>query len=97
MPGTDVMAYGGTRQEGQKPRALVIINPGNPVGNCLSYDNLVDLVKLCKKEGLVLLADEVYQVPFPSYHDLLPSLQDLLPPQTSSAFHTSGAITLQIA
>jgi len=49
------------RQEGQKPRALVIINPGNPVGNCLSYDNLVDLVKLCKKEGLVLLADEVYQ------------------------------------
>ncbi|EKX38132.1 hypothetical protein GUITHDRAFT_77426 [Guillardia theta CCMP2712] len=49
------------RVQGAKPKALVLINPGNPVGNCLSYDNLVDLVKLCKAEGLVLLADEVYQ------------------------------------
>ena len=49
------------RKRGLNPKALVIINPGNPVGNCLSYSNLVDLVKLCRKERLVLLADEVYQ------------------------------------
>jgi len=49
------------KQNGLNPKALVIINPGNPVGNCLSYSNLVDLVKLCRRERLVLLADEVYQ------------------------------------
>ena len=49
------------REKGSNPKALVVINPGNPVGNCLSYDNIVELVKLCKIEGLVLLADEVYQ------------------------------------
>eukprot|EP00802_Teleaulax_amphioxeia_P004327 Tamp_04331.p1 GENE.Tamp_04331~~Tamp_04331.p1 ORF type:complete len:794 (-),score=155.13 Tamp_04331:646-3027(-) len=49
------------REVGHTPKALVIINPGNPVGNCLSYSNLVDLVKFCRRERLVLLADEVYQ------------------------------------
>ena len=50
------------RDKGQNPKALVIINPGNPVGNCLSYSNLVDLIKLCRRERLVLLADEVFCV-----------------------------------
>ena len=50
-----------SRESGNNPRALVVINPGNPMGNCLSYSNLVDLVKLCRRERLVLLADEVYQ------------------------------------
>uniref|UniRef100_A0A6T8PJA8 Calmodulin n=1 Tax=Hemiselmis andersenii TaxID=464988 RepID=A0A6T8PJA8_HEMAN len=50
-----------TRARGHTPKALVIINPGNPVGNCLSYDNIAELVRLCKAEKLVLLADEVYQ------------------------------------
>ena len=49
------------RGAGATPKALVIINPGNPVGSCLSYDNLVDLVRLCRRERLVLIADEVYQ------------------------------------
>ena len=47
-------AIAASRDQGQKPKALVIINPGNPVGNCLSYSNLVDLVKLCRKERLVV-------------------------------------------
>ena len=42
-------------------RALVVINPGNPTGQILSYENQVDVVKFCKEEGIVLLADEVYQ------------------------------------
>ncbi|RZC72088.1 hypothetical protein C5167_035262 [Papaver somniferum] len=42
-------------------RAMVIINPGNPTGQCLSIDNLQELLRFCSREKLVLLADEVYQ------------------------------------
>lgn len=49
------------RQEGKAVRGLVFINPGNPTGQCLSYDNLRDLIKFAGDEGIVLMADEVYQ------------------------------------
>lgn len=49
------------RASGTNVRALVFINPGNPTGQCLTADNLKDLCKLAYEEGLVLLADEVYQ------------------------------------
>ncbi|XP_029123125.1 glutamate--glyoxylate aminotransferase 2 isoform X2 [Elaeis guineensis] len=42
-------------------RAMVIINPGNPTGQCLSEANIRELLKFCFQENLVLLADEVYQ------------------------------------
>jgi len=44
-----------------KPRGLVLINPGNPTGQILTYDNIRDLIKFCASEKLVLFADEVYQ------------------------------------
>ncbi|KAK3086013.1 hypothetical protein FSP39_012147 [Pinctada imbricata] len=43
------------------PRALVVINPGNPTGQVLSRENIVDIIKFAKKEKLFLMADEVYQ------------------------------------
>lgn len=43
------------------PRALVVINPGNPTGSVLSRQNIEDIVKFAKDEGLFILADEVYQ------------------------------------
>lgn len=46
---------------GVLPRALVLINPGNPTGQVLSKANLEEIVKFCHKTGMVLLADEVYQ------------------------------------
>lgn len=49
------------RERGICVRALVFINPGNPTGQCLEESNLVDLIKFCYDEGLVLCADEVYQ------------------------------------
>ncbi|CAO0795806.1 unnamed protein product [Mucor circinelloides] len=49
------------RKQGTDVRALVIINPGNPTGQCLDADNLREIVSFCYKERLVLLADEVYQ------------------------------------
>ena len=42
-------------------RAMVIINPGNPTGQCLSEANLREILNFCFQEGLVLLGDEVYQ------------------------------------
>lgn len=48
-------------KDGIEPKALAIINPGNPVGSVLTYDEQKELVKLCEKYNIVLLADEVYQ------------------------------------
>ena len=42
-------------------RGLVVINPGNPTGNCLPEEDMREIVRLCAEEGLVLMADEVYQ------------------------------------
>jgi len=48
-------------KEGTKPKALVIINPGNPTGSVLTLDIMKQLVNVADRYGLVLLADEVYQ------------------------------------
>ena len=40
---------------------MVIINPGNPTGQCLSEANLREILNFCYQENLVLLGDEVYQ------------------------------------
>lgn len=34
---------------------------GNPTGQCLSYQNLEDIIKFAHEENIVLMADEVYQ------------------------------------
>ncbi|GAA5913036.1 hypothetical protein JCM6882_005543 [Rhodosporidiobolus microsporus] len=49
------------RQEGTTLKGMVVINPGNPTGNCLSKENMEDIIKLCYEERIVLFADEVYQ------------------------------------
>lgn len=49
------------RTQGTEVRALCIINPGNPTGSCFTQDTLKEIVAFCKREGLILLADEVYQ------------------------------------
>ncbi|KAF3792242.1 putative alanine aminotransferase [Nymphaea thermarum] len=49
------------RSKGITVRALVVINPGNPTGQVLAEQNQREVVDFCKNEGLVLLADEVYQ------------------------------------
>mmetsp|Transcript_19821 Transcript_19821/g.57879 ORF Transcript_19821/g.57879 Transcript_19821/m.57879 type:complete len:537 (-) Transcript_19821:22-1632(-) len=49
------------RSAGTAVRGLVVINPGNPTGQTLSEENMMDVVRFCAKEKLVLFADEVYQ------------------------------------
>ncbi|XP_020901579.1 alanine aminotransferase 2 isoform X2 [Exaiptasia diaphana] len=44
-----------------QPRALCVINPGNPTGQVLSYENIQQIIQFCKEEKLFILADEVYQ------------------------------------
>ena len=59
--------------KGIKLRALAVINPGNPTGNCLPVDNMQQIVQFCADRKLILMADEVYQtniygsVPFTSF------------------------------
>lgn len=49
------------RSHGTAVRAIVFINPGNPTGQCLTRENLEELIKFAYEEKLVLMADEVYQ------------------------------------
>lgn len=49
------------RAKGILCRALVFINPGNPTGQCLTEENIRDLIQFCHENRLVLCADEVYQ------------------------------------
>ncbi|GLJ21097.1 hypothetical protein SUGI_0385480 [Cryptomeria japonica] len=49
------------RHKGLTVKAMVIINPGNPTGQCLSEANIKEILEFCYIENLALLADEVYQ------------------------------------
>ncbi|BFZ10476.1 hypothetical protein BsWGS_13515 [Bradybaena similaris] len=44
-----------------QPRAIVVINPGNPTGSVLTKENIQEIIKFAKREKLFILADEVYQ------------------------------------
>ncbi|XP_018336041.1 alanine aminotransferase 2-like isoform X2 [Agrilus planipennis] len=43
------------------PRAIVVINPGNPTGQLLTRENIEDLIRFAYKERLFIFADELYQ------------------------------------
>ncbi|OEU15189.1 hypothetical protein FRACYDRAFT_226038 [Fragilariopsis cylindrus CCMP1102] len=47
--------------DGVDVKALVIINPGNPTGQVSNRQELEVICKFCSDNGIVLLADEVYQ------------------------------------
>lgn len=49
------------KAKGVTPRLLVVINPGNPTGQVLKREVMVDVVKFCHDNNILLLADEVYQ------------------------------------
>ena len=74
-------------KDGIVPKALVIINPGNPTGALLDEATQTALVKLCEEHSLVILADEVYQVnlhqrethPFTSFKKVVRQTQSPVP------------------
>ncbi|KAL8614789.1 hypothetical protein ACOMHN_062832 [Nucella lapillus] len=44
-----------------KPRAIVVINPGNPTGQVFTRQNIEDVIRFAHQHKLFLMADEVYQ------------------------------------
>jgi alanine transaminase len=42
-------------------KVMAVINPGNPSGQCLTYEDMEGILKFCHDEEIILLADEVYQ------------------------------------
>lgn len=40
-------------------KAICIINPGNPTGQCLSADNIREILEFAREENIAVLADEV--------------------------------------
>lgn len=75
------------KANGTDPKALVIINPGNPTGALLSAEIQHALVDICAKHDLVLLADEVYQTnlhdpkshPFTSFKKVVMDMKSDVP------------------
>ncbi|EAS35912.3 alanine aminotransferase [Coccidioides immitis RS] len=63
--GTDVdgikASVAKAKEEGTDVRAIVVINPGNPTGACLSPEAVKKVIDLAVDEHLVIIADEVYQ------------------------------------
>ncbi|KAJ1430233.1 alanine aminotransferase 2 [Ochromonadaceae sp. CCMP2298] len=49
------------RAKGLSVRGLVVINPGNPTGQVLGLAEMREIVAFCAREGVCLMADEVYQ------------------------------------
>ncbi|KAM0254606.1 hypothetical protein ACHAQJ_006642 [Trichoderma viride] len=45
---------------GTKIKALVIVNPHNPLGRCYPRDTLVSLMAFCQKHRIHFISDEVY-------------------------------------
>lgn len=54
-------SYDEASSSGIAPRAIVVINPGNPTGQVLSRNNIEAIIKFSHKNNLFILADEVYQ------------------------------------
>ena len=54
-------SYSQAANNGILPRALVVINPGNPTGQVLSLQDMQDIVRFCSDNDVLLMADEVYQ------------------------------------
>ena len=46
--------------EGDRIRALVLINPNNPTGSYVHPEERRPLMELCQRQGVVIIADEVF-------------------------------------
>lgn len=49
------------RGEGVNVKGIVVINPGNPTGAILDQQSIREMIAFAKENGLVIIADEVYQ------------------------------------
>jgi alanine transaminase len=71
----------GARTVGVHPVCIVVINPGNPTGAVLSLGNIQMIVHFARRNGLSIIADEVYQenvyAPHVKFHSFARVMHDL--------------------
>ena len=48
------------KKEGNNPKAIVIINPGNPTGAIFNAETIQKIIEFSVKNKLVLISDEVF-------------------------------------
>jgi len=48
------------KKTGINIRCIVVINPGNPTGQVLSKGNIEEIIDICYKNDILIMADEVY-------------------------------------
>lgn len=89
------LRLGKSRERGVNVRALAVINPGNPTGQVLTEESMRDIIRFCDQEGLVLLADEVYQTniyteerPFHSFKKVLMNMPEHRDSLELASFHS---------
>lgn len=54
-------SIGKAKCEGVHPVAIAVINPSNPTGSVLSYENIRMVIRFAQRHRLAIMADEVYQ------------------------------------
>jgi aspartate/methionine/tyrosine aminotransferase len=54
-------SYQEATARGVRVRAICVINPGNPTGSVMDWDNIAMVIRFAKAHNLTILADEVYQ------------------------------------
>jgi aspartate/methionine/tyrosine aminotransferase len=54
-------SIGKAKSEGVRPVAIAVINPSNPTGSVLSYENIQMVIRFAQRHHLSIMADEVYQ------------------------------------
>merc|ERR1719356_530809 len=85
------------KAEGITLRTLCVINPGNPTGQVMTEENIKEVIAWAAKEGVVILADEVYQVniydpgmKFHSFKKVLRSMPEYADKVELVSFHSTS-------
>jgi alanine-synthesizing transaminase len=58
--GSMTEAIAAARRAGNRPRAVIVVNPNNPTGSFLKRDELARLSTIAAEEDLALISDEVF-------------------------------------
>jgi aspartate/methionine/tyrosine aminotransferase len=56
-----IESYNNAVKNGVTPKAIVVINPGNPTGAILTKETMEDVVSFARDHNMMIIADEVYQ------------------------------------
>lgn len=67
-----------SRVKGVSIRAVLIVNPNNPIGRCYPKETIVGIMKFCQRHRLHLISDEIYATSVFSDHDGLPAFTSVL-------------------